>query len=92
MDSTRWAFALVDDLVNNRYGDLKPELDEVLVPMQEDMFAMQESIEQTALDLYKTSPELAQKFLTNYTCSLMNQTERVYWGLVDKFLFELNNN
>jgi hypothetical protein len=56
------------------------------------MFAMQESIEQTALDLYKTSPELAQKFLTNYTCSLMNQTERVYWDLVDKFLFELNNN
>jgi dipeptidase len=91
-ESAWWAFALVDDLVNNRYGDLKPELDEVLVPMQEDMFAMQESIEQTALDLYKTSPELAQKFLTNYTCSLMNQTERVYWDLVDKFLFELNNN
>jgi len=91
-ESAWWAFALVDDLVNNCYGDLKPELDEVLVPIQEDMFAMQESIEQTALDLYKTSPELAQKFLTNYTCSLMNQTERVYWDLVDKFLFELNNN
>jgi len=91
-ESAWWAFALVDDLVNNRYGDLKPELDEVLVPMQQDMFDMQESIEQTAQALYKTSPELAQKFLTNYTCSLMNQTERVYWDLVDKFLFELNNN
>jgi len=91
-ESAWWAFGLVDDLVNHRYQDLKPELDEVLVPMQEDMFAMQESIEQTALDLYETSPELAQKFLTNYTGSLMNQTEKVYWDLVDKFLFELNNN
>jgi dipeptidase len=91
-ESAWWAFGLVDDLVNHRYGDLKPELDKVLVPMQEDMFAMQESIEQTALDLYETSPELAQKFLTNYTGSLMNQTEKVYWDLVDKFLFELNNN
>lgn len=91
-ESAWWAFGLVDDLVNHRYQDLKPMLDEVLVPMQEDMFAIQEPIEKAALDLYKTSPELAQKFLTNYTCSLMNHTEEVYWDLVDKFLFELNNN
>jgi len=91
-ESAWWAFGLVDDLVNRRYQDLKPVLDEVLVPIQEDMFAMQEPIEKVALDLYKTSPELAQKFLTNYTCSLMNQTEEVYWDLVDKFLYELNNN
>ena len=91
-ESAWWAFGLVDDSVNHRYGDLKPELDEVLVPMQEDMFAMQEPIEKAALDLYKTSPELAQKFLTNYTCSLMSHTEEVYWDLADKFLFELNNN
>ena len=91
-ESAWWAFGLVDDLVNRRYQDLKPELDKVLVPTQEDMFAMQEPIEKAALDLYKTSPELAQKFLTNYTSSLMNHTEEVYWNLVDKFLFELNNN
>jgi len=91
-ESAWWAFGLVDDLVNHRYQDLKPVLDEVLVPIQEDMFAMQEPIEKAALELYKTSPELAQKFLTNYTCSLMNHTEEVYWDLVDRFLYELNNN
>ena len=91
-ESAWWAFGLVDDLVNQKYQVLKPELDEVLMPMQQDMFDMQESIEMAAVQLYETDPELAKTFLTNYTCSIMDETEEVYWGLVDKFLFELNNN
>jgi len=91
-ESAWWAFGLVDDLVNQRYQDLKPALDEVLMPMQQDMFDMQDAIEQVAIQLYETDPELAKNFLTNYTCSIMNETEEVYWSLVDEFLFELNNN
>jgi dipeptidase len=91
-ESAWWAFGLVDDLVNQKYQVLKPELNEVLMPIQQDMFDMQESIEMAAVQLYETDPELAKTFLTNYTCSIMDETEEVYWGLVDKFLFELNNN
>ena len=91
-ESAWWAFGLVDDLVNRRYQDLKPELDETLMPMQEDLFAMQDAIELAALDLYESDPELAKEFLTNYTSSMMEKAEEKYWELVDHFMFKLNNN
>jgi len=90
--SAWWAFAAIDDQVNNLYGFLNPKLDEVLIPMQEEMYAKQESIEQEALKLYKNDPDSANKFLTDYTYSLMEKTEQVYWDLFESFLFETNNN
>ena len=60
--------------------------------MQQEMYDMQDSIERTALELYSKDPELAKKFLTNYTSSLMKKIERIYRGLFEGFLFELNNN
>lgn len=90
--SAWWAFAKIDDQVNDLYGFLNPKLDEVLIPMQEEMYAKQESIEQEALKLYKNDPESAIKFLTDYTYSLMEKTEQVYWDLFESFLFETNNN
>jgi len=90
--SAWWAFAAINDQVNNLYGFLNPKLDEVLIPMQEEMYAKQESIEQEALKLYKNDPESAKKFLTDYTYSLMEKTEQVYWDLFENFLFETNNN
>jgi len=90
--SAWWAFGAIDDLVTNCWGYLKPRLDEVLVPMQEEMYNNQESIEQEALELYKSDPESAKEFLTDYTCSLMEKTEQTYWDLFDRFLYETNNN
>jgi len=91
-NSAWWAFAAVDDQVNHLYGHLKPKLDEVLMPLQQEMYDMQNSIEQTALELYNKDPELAKKFLTNYTGSLMKKAEETYWELFESFLFEINNN
>jgi len=90
--SAWWAFGLVDDLVNRRYQDLKSKLDETLMPMQKDLFSMQDAIELAALNLYDSDPELAKEFLTNYTSSMMRKAEDTYWKLVDQFMFELNNN
>ena len=92
-DSAWWAFALIDDTVNRRYGDLKPKLDEVLMPMQEHMFEMQGIVEQKAFDyLMDGRNDKAKEYLTNYTSSLMNAAEKRYWELSDEFLYELNNN
>jgi len=91
-ESAWWAFALVDDLVNHYYGVLKPQLDQVIMPFQEEIFAMQAAVEKAALELYKTDPKLACTFLTNYTSSVMLRAEKLYWELVDKLLYELNNN
>jgi dipeptidase len=90
--SAWWAFALVDDLVNKYYGVLKPQVDNVLQPMQQEIYASQAAVEQTALRLYKQDPKLARQFLTSYTSALMINAEKAYWGLSDQLLFELNNN
>ena len=78
--------------MNQLYGFLKPKLDEVRIPMQQEMYDMQDAIEQTALQLYETDPELAKEFLTDYTASQMKKFEKTYWELFESFLFELNNN
>jgi dipeptidase len=87
-NSSWWAFGLTTKLVNAQYTAFKPELDELLVPMQEEMYAMQDVIEQAALDLYETDPAAACQFLTNYTCSRMNSAEAAYWDFVDQLLFD----
>ena len=91
-NSAWWSFALVDDLVNQRYGDLKPKLDEVMIPIQNKYFQQQEAIEKAALELYNTDPEMAKRLLTEYTSMCMKEAEKVYRELIDKFLWELNNN
>lgn len=83
-----WAFNEADDLCNERaYTKYRPMLEEVLFPMQEEMFAMQGPIEQAALELYNMDPALCRQFLSNYTSSLMMRAEAAYWELIDRLLF-----
>jgi len=91
-DSAWWAFGLVDDVVNTRFGDLKPVLDEVRVPLQRELFDQQKTIEEEALKLYKSDPESAKKYLTDYTISSMEKVEKAYWEVLDKLYYLANNN
>jgi len=91
-DSAWWAFGLVDDQVNHMYGELKPILDEVRVPLQRELFDKQKEIEEEALKLYKTNPVAAQDFLTDYTVSTMNRVEKAYWEVLDELYYKANNN
>jgi len=91
-DSARWAFMLADDLVNRRYQDAIKDLREVCDPLQAEFFAMQPAIEAAALELYKRDPELAKKFLTNYTRSCMERAEKAYWELNDYLISKYTNN
>ncbi|HEU5169526.1 MAG TPA: C69 family dipeptidase [Gemmatimonadales bacterium] len=90
--SAWWAFGLVDDLVNYRWGQLKPMVNAVRDPLQQELFDKQASIEQQAAELYKKDPRAARDFLTKYTNAAMGRAEKAYWELVDKLMYELNNN
>lgn len=92
-DSAWWAFASVDDLVNQYYGILKPRVDAVKYPMQEHMFMMQEPVEEKALEIYKNEGvEAAKEFLTSHTHSYMHWAESEYWDLTKKLRLWTNNN
>jgi len=92
-DLAWWAFASVDDLVNQYYGILKPRVDEVKYPMQAHMFMMQEPVEEKALEIYKNEGvEAAKVFLTDHTHSYMHWAESEYWDLTKKLRLWTNNN
>lgn len=92
-DSAWWAFASVDDLVNQYYGILKPRVDAVKYPMQEHLFMMQEPTEKKALEIYNSlGAEATKEFLTNHTHSYMHWAESAYWDLTKKLRLWTNNN
>lgn len=88
-DSAWWAFEIVDNLVNQRYGDLKPILDAVHLPLQAEIDAMAPIVEQTALTMYALDPALARSLLTDFTSTTMTKAENAYWDLMDVLLFKL---
>ncbi len=91
-DSAYWATALVDDLVNQYYQLAKPVLDAVRLPMQQELYDAQATVEQDALELYNTSgSQETIEYLTAYSNSTMLHVEAAYWELVDRFLFYNNN-
>ena len=91
-DSAWWAFAKVDDYVNRRYQKLKPKLDkELLNPMQNYWFDMQEPVENKALNIYENEGEEAVRaFLTQYSNAQMEWAEQSYWEFADKLFFDLS--
>jgi dipeptidase len=88
-NSAWWAFEIVDNLVNQRYGDLKPVFDAVHLPLQAEIVAMAPTIEQTALTMYALDPALARSLLTDFTSTMMSKAENAYWELMDALLFKL---
>jgi len=59
--------------------------------LEGDFFAMQPAIEQAALEMYKTDPTLAVKFLTDYSNSCANKTVDTWWELADKLIVKYND-
>ena len=66
-DSAYWAFKRIGNLVNAYYGDLFGLVQKTWRSFEENEFALQESIEKTALELSRLNPSLAKNFLTTYS-------------------------
>jgi hypothetical protein len=43
-------------------------------------------VEKAAKELYEKDPQLAKKFLTNYSCDVANRTTAAYWALGDRLM------
>jgi dipeptidase len=49
--------------------------------LEGDFFAMQPAVEMAALELYKKDPDLAVKYLTNYSNDCANRAVDKWWKL-----------
>ena len=90
-NSAWWAYARVDDVVNRKYQEYKPRLhEELLDPMQEYWFTMQDAVEGKALELYENhGADSTKAFLTTYSKSQMEWAEQSYWDYFDELYFSL---
>lgn len=91
-NSARWAIDFVDNLLYLKWQDAIQDLKEVRDPLEAGFFTAQKEIEAKALDLYKKDPELAKKYLTDYTHSCMDEIVKRYRELRYVLISKYTNN
>ena len=69
-ESAYWAFKRIGILVNAFYGELIGQVRSPWKAFENDTFAQQDSIEKTALELFRKDIPLAKSFLTTYSNAL----------------------
>jgi dipeptidase len=91
-DSARWAVDFVDNLLYLRWQEAIKDLRKVRDPLEASFFENQRSIDKEALALYKTNPEKAKAFLTEFTWKSMEKTVEMYRELREYLISKYTNN
>jgi len=91
-DSARWAIDFVDNLLYLRWQYALKDLRAVRDPLETGFFENQPSIDAKALELYKKDPDLAKKFMTDYTRSNMEKIVKMYQDLRNLLITKYTNN
>ena len=87
--SAFWLCNWVANMVYPRYSQIFPSLEAVRDSLEADFLARQPEVEATALGLYRQQPELARKWLTDYSNSaaqlMMSQWQKLGEYLIVKY-------
>lgn len=67
-------------------GGTIPQARSQRLPLEEEQFAMQPAIEKAATELHSKDPDLAMKFLTNYTASRCRKAVETFWKLAETLI------
>jgi len=89
-DSAWWVFNFVANIANLKYSFMIEDIQAVQKELEDRFLAMQPVIEQTALTLAESDPELMREFLTSYS---VGQAEEVVrrWKELGEFLLTKYN-
>jgi dipeptidase len=68
-DSTWWVTNLLANYANLKYSVITPDIIAVQKELESKFFALQNPIEKTATEIFKTNPNLAKQYLTDYSIS-----------------------
>lgn len=85
-ESAWWAFNFVSNWADLKFSYMIEDIKAVRDPLEAEFFAVQPSIEKTAIELYKKDPVLAQNFLTTYTNSCAIRVTDAYWKLASQLV------
>jgi dipeptidase len=91
-DSARWAIDFVDNLLYLRWQQAIKDLRAVRDPLEAEFFKNMAEVDARALELLKKDPELAKKYLTEYTISNMEKVVKMYKDLRNHLIAKYTNN
>jgi dipeptidase len=88
-DSLWWIFNLVSNYACLKYSYMAPEIRAVQSDIEGTLIALQPSVEQTAIELAESDPELMERYLTDYSITqaemVMSRWQDLAGHLITKY-------
>jgi dipeptidase len=90
-DSAWWTFNFVANYANLRYSDMIVDIQKVQKEIEDMEFSLQPSIEQSALNLLSSNPQMIPVFLTRYCVSNAQMNLDRWWKLAEFLITKYND-
>jgi dipeptidase len=90
-DSAWWVFNLTSNYAYLKYSYMVPEIKACQKDIESNFLALQPAVEKTAVELFKTSPNLAVRYLTDYSVMHAEQTVSRWRELAEHLITKYND-
>jgi dipeptidase len=90
-DSAWWVFNLVGNYAQLKFSYMVKDITKVQAELEGNFLQLQPALEQTALDMARTDPARAQRFLTDYSVSAGEQVHRRWKELAEDLFTKYND-
>ena len=90
-ESAWWTFNFVANHANVRYAEMIQDIQAVQGELEGTLLALQPAVEKTAVELYRSDPELMTRYLTDYSVSHAELVVRRWRELGEHLLTKYND-
>jgi dipeptidase len=90
-DSAWWVFNFVANFANIKYSCMKQDIQKAQSELEDNLDALQPTVEKAALELYKKDPKLLASYLTDYSASHADMVVRRYRELGELLIRKYND-
>jgi dipeptidase len=90
-DSAWWVFNIVSNYTYQKWSSMIPEVLACQKDIESNFLALQPAVEKTAVELMKTSPNLAVRYLTDYSVMHGEQTAGRWRELAEHLITKYND-
>ncbi len=90
-DSAWWVFNFVANFANLKYSYMIKDILAVQKELEGELIALQPAVDRTAVELYKTDPDLMRRYLTDYSVSQGEKVVRRWRELGEDLIRKYND-
>jgi dipeptidase len=90
-DSAWWVFNFVANYANVRYDAMRPDIQAAQADLEGHLLALQPAVERTAVELLKTDPALARRYLTDYSVTHAELVVKRWRALGEHLMTKFND-